>query len=111
MSWVQYQRSTLNGSDFSYIYSYANLKSSIISFSVGTRGFAPGVPAEDLWKPGKYAKSVPARSLFCYWAVREIGVSATEIAKRLKMTQPAVSISVRRGERVAKEKRLAILDE
>lgn len=69
-----------------------------------------GVPAEDLWKPGKYANIVPARSLFCYWAVRELGMSATEIAKKLKMTQPAVSISVRRGEQVAKEKGLAILD-
>jgi len=67
-----------------------------------------GVRAEDLWVPGKYARVVPARSLFCYWAVRELGVGATEIARRLGLTQPAVSISVRRGERIAKEKGLAI---
>lgn len=70
-----------------------------------------GVRAEDLWIPGKYARIVPARSLFCYWALRELGISATEIARRLNLTQPAVSISVRRGERIAKEKGLIIPQE
>jgi REP element-mobilizing transposase RayT len=60
---------------------------------------------------GKYARMVPARSVFCYWAVRELGMRETEIAQRLKVTQPAVSISVRRGEQIAKEKRLVILGE
>jgi len=32
--------------------------------------------------------------LFCYWAVRELGVSATSLAKVLGLTQPAVSVSV-----------------
>jgi chromosomal replication initiation ATPase DnaA len=67
-----------------------------------------GVRAEDLWIPGKYVRIVPVRSLFCYWAVRELEVSATEIARRLNLTQPAVSISVRRGERIAKEKGMVI---
>ena len=67
-----------------------------------------GIRAEDLWIPGKYARNVPPRSLFCYWAVRELGMSATEIARSLNLTQPAVSIAVRRGERIAKDKRLVI---
>lgn len=66
------------------------------------------VRAEDLWIPGKYARIIPARSLLCYWAVRELGISTTQIARKLNLTQPAVSISVRRGERIAKEKGLAI---
>ena len=45
-----------------------------------------------------------ARSLLCYWAVRELGLAATELAKRLKMTQPAVSYAVSRGEQIAKER-------
>ena len=69
-----------------------------------------GIEAEDLWMLGKYAKVVPARSLFCYWAVRELGVSATEMARRMKLTQPAVSISVKRGERIAEDRRLLIFD-
>ena len=51
----------------------------------------------------KYREVVPARSVFCYWAVRELGVSATALAERLGMTQPAVSISVKRGEKIAEE--------
>jgi DNA-binding MarR family transcriptional regulator len=46
---------------------------------------------------------VAARSLLCYWVEREPGLAATELAKRLKMTQPAVSHAVIRGERIAKE--------
>jgi len=69
-----------------------------------------GIEAEDLWMLGKYAKVVPARSLFCYWAVRELGVSVTEMARRMKLTQPAVSISVKRGERIAKDRGLLIFD-
>ena len=62
-----------------------------------------GVDAKDILKAGKYKKVVPARSVFCYWAVRELGVSATALAERLGMTQPAVSISVKRGEKIAEE--------
>ena len=31
-----------------------------------------GIEAKDLWLSGKYARFVPARSVFCYWAVREL---------------------------------------
>jgi putative transposase len=44
---------------------------------------------------------VKARSLFCYWAVRELGVSETELARRFEMTQAPVSIAVKRGETLA----------
>ena len=44
------------------------------------------------------------RSLLCYWAVRELGLTATGLAKRLGMTQPAVSYAVCRGEQIAKER-------
>jgi plasmid maintenance system antidote protein VapI len=35
--------------------------------------------------------------------VRELGVTATDLAKQIGMTQPAISISVKRGETIAKE--------
>ena len=41
--------------------------------------------------------------MFCYWAVRELGESATRLAKVLRISQPAVSMSVRRGEEIVKE--------
>lgn len=53
---------------------------------------------------GRNPQLVRARSVFCFWAVRELGMSATSIAKELKLTQPAVSIAVRRGEQIVKER-------
>ena len=54
----------------------------------------------------RYRTVVEARSIFCYWAVRQLGVTATALAKRSGLAQPAVSISVKRGEQIAKEKGL-----
>lgn len=39
-----------------------------------------------------------------YWAGKELGMSMTEIANRLELTQPAVSIAARRGEEIARQK-------
>lgn len=62
-----------------------------------------GIDAKDILKAGKSRKIVPARSVFCYWAAREFDVSATALAKRIGITQPAVSISVKRGEKIAEK--------
>ncbi len=70
-----------------------------------------GIKPEEIFAVVKYPVVVRARSLFCYWAVRELGVSATALAKRLKISQPAVSISVRRGEKIAIEKGFQLLGE
>ena len=56
-----------------------------------------------LYSRGRRKIQVAARSLLCYWAVYELGLTATELAKRLGMTQPAVSYAVNRGEQIAKE--------
>ena len=46
---------------------------------------------------------VKPRSLFCYWAVREFGISFTELAKRLGISVAGVGYSVERGEIIARE--------
>jgi len=48
------------------------------------------------------------RSLFCYWAVRKLGLSATYLSIKLGISQPAVSLSVKRGERVADIEQIAL---
>jgi len=53
----------------------------------------------------------PLQSHFCYWAVRELGMTATSLAKALGLTQPAVSISVKRGWKIADENGFQLLDE
>jgi hypothetical protein len=44
-----------------------------------------------------------ARSLFCYWASRERGISLTELAWQLGISAPAVGYAVERGEMIARE--------
>ena len=44
--------------------------------------------------------------MFCYWAVCELGETATSLAKRLSLTQAGVSKSVLRGEKIVKEMNL-----
>lgn len=70
-----------------------------------------GIEKEELLSRGRQKIRSEARSVFCYWAVRELGISGTEMAKRLGMSQPGVAYALRRGERVVKDKRLKMLEE
>jgi putative transposase len=67
-----------------------------------------GIDPEQIWKYGKNRLTVKARSLMCYWAVSKLGFSATELSKKLGVSQPAVSIGVKRGERIAQAERLEL---
>ena len=69
-----------------------------------------GIKSEQIWEKGKYPLAVKARSLLCYWAVRELGISSTELAKRIGITQPAISQSVKRGENIAKENGFELIE-
>ncbi len=60
---------------------------------------------------GRRSRVVEARSLACFWAVRELRMSGTAVAKKLRVSQPAVSIAVRRGEELARDKRLQLLEQ
>lgn len=57
-----------------------------------------------VWSAGKHRHIVEARSLLCYWAVRDLGVSMTSLAKRVKLSVAAITQSVERGERLKEEK-------
>jgi DNA-binding MarR family transcriptional regulator len=60
----------------------------------------------------KHALMLPeARSLLCYWAVRKLGFSTTELSKKLGVSQPSVSISVKRCEKIAKVRQLKLIKE
>ena len=56
---------------------------------------------EDLYSKGRRKVQVEARDLLCYWAVRELGISCTDLAKQLGMSQPGVGYAVNRGGKVA----------
>ena len=61
------------------------------------------IPLEIVWEKSRRPMVVEARDLLCYWASKELMMSKTDLAKRLNLTQPAVSIAVRRGEKIARE--------
>jgi hypothetical protein len=65
---------------------------------------ALGIDPGEIWLPGKQPLRVKARSLACFWAVQELGWTTTDLAARLKLSQPAISMAVRRGERFARER-------
>jgi putative transposase len=67
-----------------------------------------GVQGRVIYSRGRTRDRVEARSLFCYWAVRELGLSNTSIARKLGMSQPAVGYAVGRGEELARERGLSL---
>jgi hypothetical protein len=70
-----------------------------------------GMEQEDVLRPGKYVKTVKARSILCYWATRELGISTVQLAKQLKLAQSTVSQSVLRGEKILSGNKLNLFSE
>ena len=62
-----------------------------------------GVRVDQVTALDKSPGTVQARSLLCFWAHRKLGMSTIDIANRLKIGQPAVSRSSKRGEGIEKE--------
>ena len=61
------------------------------------------MPIEDVWLPGKYKHLVRARSLICFWAVRELGESMASLARQFDISDVAISKSVKRGAEIARD--------
>jgi len=66
------------------------------------------VPLQAMAGAGKQRQGVRARSLLCYWAVSELGMSLTDLSGRLKVSVPTVSIAVQRGMKIAEHEKLDI---
>jgi putative transposase len=67
-----------------------------------------GLGADQVLRKGRRPATVEARSVLCYWAHRELGISTVELAGRLELSQPAISLSVARGEEIAARKHLEL---
>ena len=61
-----------------------------------------GMEPDEVFSKGRQDRKVKARSLLCFWAVRELGMSHTELAKKLEMSLSNIGFSVERGESIAK---------
>ncbi len=60
-----------------------------------------GVKPSDLRGPHKERLRVKARSLLCFWASKELGISMAELSRELQISLSAVGLSVKRGEKIA----------
>ena len=69
------------------------------------------ISVELVWERSRRPQVVDARDLLCYWGCKELVISKTDLARRLSLTQPAVSIAVRRGEKIARENRYQLTDD
>ena len=69
-----------------------------------------GVKTDQIWVRGKHPETVLARSILCYWACRELGMKTTDLSKKLNLSQPSVSQSVRRGESICIERGWKLID-
>ena len=64
----------------------------------------------EIFSKDKQQRKVNARSLFCFWAVSELGASVRELARRLEMSPPGVGFSVEKGETIACENGLQLIE-
>jgi putative transposase len=63
---------------------------------------------QELIGPAKSRKIVKGRKLICYWAVRELGFSMTEVASRLEISLPTVSVAVPKGEQLVRQEGMSL---
>ena len=59
--------------------------------------------------PGKERTRVKARSLLCYWAARQLGISMAELSRKLNISAAAVTLSVKRGEKIAQDNNYTLI--
>jgi len=52
-----------------------------------------------------------ARSILCYWAADQLGISQSQLSMIFKQTQPAISYAVRRGRQLVEKNGYVIRDE
>lgn len=65
---------------------------------------------DDIFSKGKQQRKVKARSLLCFWAVQELGISLTELAKHLGITVPGVGYAVERGQAIARDNKYQLIE-
>jgi len=74
---------------------------------------------DEIYSKGKQQKKVKARGLLCFWpacagtadrAVRELGMSLTDLARHLESIIPGVGYAVERGKAIARDNNYQLVD-
>ena len=61
------------------------------------------VSPADIVKKGRQNDLSKAKNLICYWGTQMLGLSSTEIAHYLKISQPSISKASKRGDKYCKQ--------
>jgi REP element-mobilizing transposase RayT len=69
-----------------------------------------GMEVAEIFSPGRQDDKVKARSLVCFWAARELGMSLSDLARAFALSIPGISYAVRRGESLARSKNFRLED-
>ena len=70
-----------------------------------------GLTSKKLLTGGKHRRTVRARSVLCYWGMRELGMSAVGISEKLNIASSTASESVTRGRQIVEKQGLKLLNE
>ncbi len=65
---------------------------------------------DEILSNGRQRRKVKARSLLCYWAARELGMSLTALARKLEMSITGVGFAVERDELIAKKRNFMLFN-
>ena len=77
----------------------------------GRRKDLTGVKPSRIFSPGKDRSRVRARSLLCFWAARELGITLAELSRRTRISLSSISTSVHRGEQIVEKEGYSLLNE
>jgi DNA-binding MarR family transcriptional regulator len=67
------------------------------------------VDPDDLSKKGRESDLSRAQGLIAYFGYRELGIRGSELTQLFGISRPALSKTINRGERIAKEKNIKLL--
>ena len=67
-----------------------------------------GIEKDQVVVAGKQPNQVRARSVLAYWAIRDLGLTATEVGKYLGLSKSAVSRAATRGQKLIVDQFLSL---
>ena len=76
--------------------------------TVGENAKILGIEKDQAVVPGKQPNRVHASGVLAYWAIRDLGLTATEVGKHLGLSKSAVSRSANRGQELIVDQFLSL---
>ena len=67
-----------------------------------------GIKTGEIYDSQRDKKRTDARSILCFWAKEELGLTQRELALALNLTPPAISYAVKRGRAIVEKNSYSI---